>query len=52
MIKSIGDNYWIYDLIIVKIVKKISLVLNYGLSNNTFEPPNHPFALILHVLKW
>jgi hypothetical protein len=30
MMKSIGDNYWIYGLIIVKIAKK-PLVLDYGL---------------------
>jgi hypothetical protein len=34
MIKSIGDNYRIYGLIIVKIAKE-SLVLDYGLSNAT-----------------
>jgi hypothetical protein len=44
MNKSIGDNYKIYDLIIVKTAKK-SLVLDYGLSNATFETPNHAFAL-------
>jgi hypothetical protein len=44
MIKSIGDNYKIYGLIIVKIIKK-SLMLDYGFSNATFEPPNHVFAL-------
>jgi hypothetical protein len=43
MNKSIGDNYKIYDLIIVKTVKK-SLVLDYGLSNGTFETPNHAFT--------
>jgi hypothetical protein len=43
MIKIIGDNYRIYGLIIVKTVK-ISLVLDYGLSNATFEIPNHVFA--------
>jgi hypothetical protein len=43
MIKSIGDNYRIYGLIIVKIVKT-SLVLDYELSNATFESPNHLFA--------
>jgi hypothetical protein len=43
MIKNIGDNYRIFGLIIVKIAKK-SLVLNYGLSNATFEPPNHAFT--------
>jgi hypothetical protein len=36
MIKSIGDNYRIYGLLIVKTVKK-SLMLDYGLSNATFE---------------
>jgi hypothetical protein len=46
MIKSIGHNYRIYGLIIVKIVKK-SLVLDYGLSNAIFETPNHPFTLDL-----
>jgi hypothetical protein len=40
MIKSIGDNYMIYGLIIVKIAKT-SLMINYGLSNATFETPNH-----------
>jgi hypothetical protein len=44
MIKKIGDNYRIYDLIIVKIAKTL-LVLDYGLSNATFEKPNHAFAL-------
>jgi len=43
MIKSIKDNYRIYGLIIVKITKK-SLVLNYGLSNATFETLNHAFT--------
>jgi hypothetical protein len=43
MIKNIGDKYRIYGLIIVKIVKK-SLVLDYGLSNSTFETPNHAFT--------
>jgi hypothetical protein len=44
MIKIIGDNYEIYGLIIVKIAKKL-LMLDYGLSNATFETPNHAFAL-------
>jgi hypothetical protein len=44
MIKSIGDNYRVYGLIIVKIAKKL-LMLDYGLSNATFETPNHAFAL-------
>jgi hypothetical protein len=44
MIKNIGDNYRIYDLIIVKTTKK-SLVLDYGLLNATFETPNHVFQL-------
>jgi len=44
MNKSIGENNTIYGLIIVKIDKK-SLVLDYGLSNVTFETPNHAFAL-------
>ncbi len=43
MIKSIGDNYRIYDLTIVKFAKK-SLMLNRGFSNATFETPNHVFA--------
>jgi hypothetical protein len=45
MIKSIGDDYKIYGLIIVKIEKK-SLMLNHGLSNATFETSNHTFALL------
>jgi hypothetical protein len=45
MIKNIGDNYRIYALIIVKTTKK-SLMLDYGLSNATFETPNHVFALL------
>jgi hypothetical protein len=44
MIKNIGDNYKIYGLIIVKTIKT-TLMLNYGLSNATFETPNHVFAL-------
>jgi hypothetical protein len=44
MIKSIGDNYKIYGLIIVETAKK-SLVLDYELSNATFETPNHAFTL-------
>jgi len=40
MIKSIRDNYRIYGLIIVKIAKK-SIMLDYGLSNATFETTNH-----------
>jgi hypothetical protein len=43
MIKNIRDNCRIYGLIIVKTAKK-SLVLDYGLSNATFETPNHAFA--------
>jgi len=46
MIKSIGDNYRIYDLIIVKTILKKSLVLDYGFSNATFETPNHAFIHI------
>jgi hypothetical protein len=49
MIKSIGDNYRIYALIIVKTTKKL-LLLNYGLSNATFETPNHGFTQIEVVL--
>jgi hypothetical protein len=33
----------IYGLIIVRTAKK-SLMLDYGLSNTTFEPPNHAFT--------
>ncbi len=44
MIKSIGGNYSIYGLIIVKTIKKNHLVVDYGFSNTTFEPPNHVFA--------
>jgi hypothetical protein len=47
MIKSIRDNYRIYGLIIVKTTKK-SLVLDYGLSNATFETLNRVFALPLN----
>jgi len=43
MIKSTGDNYRIYGLIIVKLVKKL-LMLNYGFSNTTFEPLNYVFT--------
>jgi hypothetical protein len=43
MIKSIRDNYRIYGLIIVKTIKRL-LMLDYGLSNATFETPNHAFA--------
>jgi hypothetical protein len=43
MIKSIGDNYRIYGLIIVKTTKKF-LMLDYGFSNATLETPNHAFA--------
>jgi hypothetical protein len=45
MIKNIGDNYRIYGLIIIKTAEK-SLVLDYRLSNATFETPNHGFALL------
>jgi hypothetical protein len=48
--KIIGDNYKIYDLIIVKTAKK-SLVLDFGLSNATFETPNHAFALMIQKLN-
>jgi len=43
MIKNIEDNYKFYGLVIIKIAKKI-VVLDYGLSNATFETPNHAFA--------
>jgi hypothetical protein len=43
MIKKIGDNYRIYGLIIVKIAKQL-IVLDYGLSNATFEIANHAFT--------
>jgi hypothetical protein len=42
MIKNVKDNCRIYGLIIDKTTKK-SLVLNYGLSNATFETLNHAF---------
>jgi hypothetical protein len=42
-----GDNYRIYGLIIVKNTKENSIMLNYGLSNVVFKPPNHAFTL-----KW
>jgi len=45
MIKCIGDNYRICGLKIVKTTKK-SLVLDYGLSNATFDTPNHAFVTI------
>jgi hypothetical protein len=48
MIRNITDNCRIYGLIIVKIAKK-SLMLDYGLSNATFETPNHAFA---HPQSW
>jgi hypothetical protein len=44
MIKNIRDSYRIYGLIIIKTTKKL-LMLDYGLSNATFETPNHVFAL-------
>jgi hypothetical protein len=44
MIKNITDNYRIYSLIIVKIAKIIASVRLNGLSNATFEPPNHVFT--------
>jgi hypothetical protein len=50
MIKSIGDNYRIYGLIIVKTAKKL-VVLDYGLSNATFNTPNHGFAQIEVMLR-
>jgi hypothetical protein len=43
MSKSIEDNYRIYGLIIVKSAKKL-LVSDNGLSNATFETPNHAFT--------
>jgi hypothetical protein len=43
MIKSIKDNYRIHGLIIVKTTKKL-LVLDYGLSNATFDTSNHAYA--------
>jgi len=53
MIKIIGNHYRIYDLIIVKIAKK-KLVLDYELSNATFEPLNHASTLsrffLMHLL--
>ncbi len=50
MIKIIGYNYWIYDLIIVKTAKK-SLVLDFGLSNATFETLNHVLALMIQKIN-
>ncbi len=50
MIKSIGDHYRIYGLVIVKIAKQ-SLVLDYGFSNATFETTNHAFTH-LHSFKF
>jgi hypothetical protein len=44
MIKSTGDNYRTYGLIIAKTAKE-PLMLDYGISNATFEPPNHAFIL-------
>ncbi len=44
MIKNIRDNYRIYGLIIVEIAKIIDSVRLNGLSNVTFEPPNHAFT--------
>jgi len=44
MVKRIGDNYRIYGLIIVKTTKK-SLMLDYKLSNVSFETPNRAFTL-------
>jgi hypothetical protein len=43
MIKSIGDNYRTYGLIIVETILKKHL-LDYGLSNTTFETFNHAFT--------
>ncbi len=40
IIKNIEDNYRIYGLVIVKTAKEF-VVLDYGLSNATFEKPNH-----------
>jgi hypothetical protein len=45
MIKSIGDNYKIYGLIMVKTAKNL-LMLDYVFSNTTFEPLNHALTLI------
>jgi len=47
MIKSIGDNYRFQ---IVKTTKK-SLELDYGLSNATFELPNHAFTPINVIIN-
>jgi hypothetical protein len=43
MIESIGDDYRIYGLIIVKL-QIVLLMLDYGLSNATFEPLNYAFT--------
>jgi hypothetical protein len=48
MIKIIGDKYRIYGLIIVKTTKKL-LVLDYGLSNATFETSNHALAMSSNI---
>jgi hypothetical protein len=50
MIKSIRDSYRIYGLIIIKTTKKL-LMLNYGLSNVTFETLNHVIALNKKLIK-
>jgi len=44
------DNYRIYGLIIVKTARKL-LMLDYGFSNTTFEPPDHVFALIPNMMS-
>jgi len=49
MIKSIKDNCRIYGLIIDKTTKK-SLMLNYGLSNATFETFNHAFTPLAYLI--
>jgi len=51
MIKNIGDNYKIYGLIIFETIKKL-LMLEYGISNATFEPPNHAFTLVDHDILY
>jgi hypothetical protein len=43
MIKKIEDNYKFYGLVIIK-TTNFFVVLDYGLSNATFETPNHTFT--------
>jgi hypothetical protein len=47
MIKSIKDNYRIYCLIL----QMKSPLLDYGLSNATFQPPNLAFTPQLSIQR-